>query len=296
MSKSEQSKGLLKRSVSSRNPGAAGSSGGVGAIFGRPIEEVVESQLGRPLAEVTDAEKSLDLIPRVVRECVEWLNEHGSYRAEGLFRISGKQTLIDSMRDSYDHSGALDWSDPAIDTHAVSSLLKLYLRELPEPLFIFRYYSTFLKVSQNPDVMARLANVRKLLGGLPRLNRDTALYVLDFLSKVSQYEDTNKMGSSNLATIFAPNILRTEDEDPMQLMNDSTKVHNIVKLMIDEVDFMASRSQSPKTLEHDGGRAEMRSVAVEEAARLRLSGRVDPEILSGKTSTGASPLSADNGN
>lgn len=35
------------------------------------------------------------------------------------------------------------------DVHAVGCLLKLYLRELPEPLLTFRFYDTFLSIQSN---------------------------------------------------------------------------------------------------------------------------------------------------
>lgn len=41
----------------------------------------------------------------------------------------------------------LDFDAEGVSAHAVASLLKLYIRQLPEPLLPFRYYTTLLKVN-----------------------------------------------------------------------------------------------------------------------------------------------------
>src|SRR3989338_11028983 len=103
-------------------------------LFGNSLELIMELQKGGDM-------------PYIISDCVEWLEKNGGLTREGIFRISGKQTLIDELKARYDAEGRVDLeAEGALEVHTVSGILKLFFRELPEPLFIVRYYSTYLKV------------------------------------------------------------------------------------------------------------------------------------------------------
>ena len=51
-----------------------------------------------------------------------------------------------------------------------------------------------------------------VVGQLPARNGLVLQELLAFLCEVAEHEEANKMGVNNLAIVFGPNILRTEDE------------------------------------------------------------------------------------
>lgn len=56
--------------------------------------------------------------------------------------------MINKLQEEYDEKGTVDLSVYNEDhIHSIAAVLKLYLRELPEPLFVFRFYSAFLRVA-----------------------------------------------------------------------------------------------------------------------------------------------------
>jgi hypothetical protein len=75
--------------------------------------------------------------------------------------------------------------------------------------------------------------------GLPKNNRNVLLYIMKFLNKVSQFSDKNKMTVDNLATVWAPNLLRAETETVEKIMLDSNYVNSIIRTLIEHVDTMA---------------------------------------------------------
>lgn len=83
------------------------------------------------------AEAQQRYLPRIVTRCVESLEKWGCDE-EGIYRISGRSSHSSRLRALWDVPGAdLNMADigPAdLDVHAVCSVLKMYLRELPEPL------------------------------------------------------------------------------------------------------------------------------------------------------------------
>eukprot|EP01133_Synstelium_polycarpum_P000060 gene60-81_t len=200
-------------------------------VFGVDLETLINSQ-----------NESIDPkgIPRVVAETIAWLEKNNAGSEEGIFRIPGKGQTIQEIKKAY-NEGQSDilskFSSP--DIHTVAGVLKLYLRELPEPLFIWRYYSTFIKVVRNQESLQRVLHLRMLVYGLPKVNRDLVLYLMSFLNRISQQSDVNKMTTTNLAMVFAPNILRHEKESLNQIMEDSSHVMTVIKLLIEEISYIS---------------------------------------------------------
>lgn len=93
-------------------------------MFGQPLSEIVERE--REL-HITD-----DGVPSLVTRCIEYLLPRYTGE-EGLFRISGAMEDIQALRECVDKGDPIDF-DSISNPHNVSGLLKLFVRELPEPL------------------------------------------------------------------------------------------------------------------------------------------------------------------
>lgn len=80
-------------------------------------------------------------VPAIISDCINYLRTN-SLNEEGLFRLSGSSIKLTYYKEKYDSGATVNLND--VDDHnVVAMLLKLYLRELPEPLFPFNYFSTF---------------------------------------------------------------------------------------------------------------------------------------------------------
>lgn len=60
----------------------------------------------------------------------------------GIFRLPGQASRIQALKELYDSGSQEDFSTSE-DMHTVASLLKLYLRELPEPVVPFGFYESY---------------------------------------------------------------------------------------------------------------------------------------------------------
>jgi RalA-binding protein 1 len=107
-------------------------------IFGAPLSEAVE--LSQPIG--------LDVpLPAVVYRCIEYLQVRGAVAEEGIFRLSGSNIVIKALRDRFNIEGDVRLLEGEFyDVHAVASLLKLYLRELPVSILTKQHHLDFLKV------------------------------------------------------------------------------------------------------------------------------------------------------
>ncbi|XP_030639206.1 rho GTPase-activating protein 24 [Chanos chanos] len=200
-------------------------------VFGQRLEETVlyERRYGDHMA------------PLVVEQCVDFIREHGLLEV-GLFRQPGQATLVKELQEAFD-AGEKPSFDSSTDVHTVASLLKLYLRELPEPLVPFSCYQEFLTCGKKIPTQRDLAllELRNLLHELPVANFNLLNYICSFLNEVQSYSSTNKMSIQNLATVFGPNILRPKAEDPESIIGGAAAVQNLMSELIREHTLLFSR-------------------------------------------------------
>ncbi|XP_056267391.1 active breakpoint cluster region-related protein isoform X1 [Pseudoliparis swirei] len=158
---------------------------------------------------VTKRERSK--VPYIVRQCIEEVEKRGIDEV-GIYRISGVATDIQALKAAFD-SNTKDilvmLSD--MDINAIAGTLKLYFRELPEPLLTDRLYRAFMEGIGLSDPAAKENCMMHLLRSLPDPNLMTFLPLLEHLKRVADKEPINKMSLHNLATVFGPTLLRPSE-------------------------------------------------------------------------------------
>lgn len=164
---------------------------------------------GVKISIVTKRERSK--VPYVVRQCLEELVKRGIEEV-GIYRVSGVATDIQALRAAFDSNAKdvlLMLTD--LDIHAIAGTLKLYFRQLPEPLLTDRLHPAFLQGVALSDPAARENCMLHLLRSLPEPNASTFLFLLQHLKRVAEREAVNKMSVHNLATVFGPTLLRPSE-------------------------------------------------------------------------------------
>jgi hypothetical protein len=174
-------------------------------------------------------------IPRFVTQCIAFIDEHGLDQ-EGLYRISGSSTDIENARAKYNKGQMVDFR--AAEIHLVSGLLKLWLRDLREPLCTFGLFNEFISLidedaKPHADVLTRLAEIVLLL---PQYERFSLHELMLHLSRVAKAADKNNMRADNLAIVIGPNILKSPDANPAAVHKTFPRVFKVIELMIDNVD------------------------------------------------------------
>ncbi|KAK9695963.1 hypothetical protein K7432_012712, partial [Basidiobolus ranarum] len=142
-------------------------------------------------------------VPLIVEKCIDFVDNHGLNR-EGIYRVSGKHSQIQQLRQAFEKNEAISLEDDT-SVASVASLLKTYIRELPEPLFPFPFNER-VEYSRNSDPEDRRLILRQRLSALPDAHLYTLLYLSRHLSRVVQHSDVNKMNISNICLIFTPVI------------------------------------------------------------------------------------------
>ncbi len=173
--------------------------GPIRAVFGAPLAEAVK--YSHP------ADVSVEL-PAVVYRCVEYLDNKNASAEEGIFRLSGSNVVIKALRERFNTEGDVNLitDEQYYDIHAVASLLKLYLRELPTTILTRELHLDFLSVTEIPDVNDKVLALNGLVHKLPKANNTLLRYLSAFLINIINNSDVNKMTVRNVGIVFSPTL------------------------------------------------------------------------------------------
>jgi hypothetical protein len=189
--------------------------------------------------------------PQIVMDCISYLETRG-LEVEGLFRIPGSSDVVHDLRHRYDsgETGCV-FTHPLCEPADVATLLKLYFRDLPNPLIPCEGYSVVLDAARHAQEEKSSETRAQIvcdatLTSLPNINLSVLSMLLTFLQRVARNSDQNKMTTANLATCFAPTILRApQDTSPVRVLSDMQLAIYAMKVMIEEA------SRFPNTIVDD---------------------------------------------
>ncbi|EFX00755.1 rhogap with PH domain protein [Grosmannia clavigera kw1407] len=175
--------------------------------YGGPIRQV----FGAPLAEAVHYNSPTDVrvpLPAVVYRCIQYLDARGATTEEGIFRLSGSNIVIKQLRERFNNESDVNLlvDTNYYDIHAVASLLKMYLRELPTTILTRELHNQFLTVTEMSDQDEKLAALGELALRLPEANATLLKYLIAFLIKIINRADKNKMTVRNVGIVFSPTL------------------------------------------------------------------------------------------
>ncbi|XP_015263126.1 PREDICTED: minor histocompatibility protein HA-1 [Gekko japonicus] len=174
---------------------------------------------------------SSDGIPFVIKKCICEI-EKRALKTKGIYRVNGVKTRVEKLCQAFENGKELVELSQA-SPHDISNVLKLYLRQLPEPIMPFRTYNSLMgaakeslqsgaegKAAKNvveledkgaetdQVVVTLVTKLKELLCHLPQENLATLKYILQHLRRIVEVEQENKMTSGNLGIVFGPTLMR----------------------------------------------------------------------------------------
>ncbi|KAG8194018.1 hypothetical protein JTE90_003619 [Oedothorax gibbosus] len=147
-------------------------------------------------------------VPKFVSTCIEVIEEK-ELTADGLYRASGNLSQVQKIRI---HVNQDDYAclDDEEDVHVLTGALKMFFREMKEPLFPFNMFDRFMNAIALPDASSKLEALKKLVIKLPEENYETLKFLLKHLLRVTEYHLQNRMQVQNLAIVFGPTLMWPE--------------------------------------------------------------------------------------
>ncbi|XP_055945774.1 rho GTPase-activating protein 45-like isoform X3 [Argiope bruennichi] len=188
----------------------------------------------------THAQESGEEIPYIVSKCIAEVEDKG-FCLKGIYRVSGVKSKVEKLCQSFENGAELVDLD-GMHPNVVSNVLKLYLRQLPEPLLTYRLYPDFIKVAKdfpsqkcedNLSTEAIIEELRKLVQRLPPIHLSTLKCLMHHLYRVSEHSNHNNMPPSNLGIVFGPTLLRTsEGSASLSSLIDTVHQTRVIELLI----------------------------------------------------------------
>ncbi|NWZ25727.1 HMHA1 protein, partial [Asarcornis scutulata] len=184
------------------------------------------------------SQSSSDGIPFIIKKCISEI-EKRALKTKGIYRVNGVKTRVEKLCQAFENGKELVELSQA-SPHDISNVLKLYLRQLPEPIMPFRMYNELMGLAKEslqgsseakgrsgkggPELVDRGADtdkvvvtlvlkLKELLKELPWENMATLQYLLQHLRRIVEVEQDNKMTSSNLGIVFGPTLMRPRPTD-----------------------------------------------------------------------------------
>lgn len=170
---------------------------------------IKDQVFGSNLANLCQRENGT--VPKFVKLCIEHVEEHG-LDVDGIYRVSGNLAVIQKLRFAVNHDEKLDLNDSKWeDIHVITGALKMFFRELPEPLFTFNHFNDFVNAIKQ-DPRQRVTAVKDLIRQLPKPNQDTMQILFRHLKRVIENGEKNRMTYQSIAIVFGPTLLKPERE------------------------------------------------------------------------------------
>ncbi|KAF9275242.1 hypothetical protein BGZ68_010928 [Mortierella alpina] len=163
-------------------------------IFGADLEDAIR------ISHVPDT----PLVPAVLYRCAVFLESRGVDEV-GLYRVPGSHASVQKLKRMFDTGKDYDLlAMEGIDPNDIATLLKLYLRELPNPLLPPALLEQFQSLLSTDKHICH--TLRGILIRLPRPSYVVLSYLCHHLSKIASHSDRTKMTISNLGVVFAPTL------------------------------------------------------------------------------------------
>ncbi|EJD07593.1 RhoGAP-domain-containing protein [Fomitiporia mediterranea MF3/22] len=155
-------------------------------------------------------------IPPIIEKCCSAIEKYG-LTSQGLYRISGTITKVLKLKERLDKdvdSVNLDTEEWSSDINNVTSVLKLWLRELPDPLLTHALHQGFIEAAKIENDRLRHIRLHERVNELPDPNYATLKFFMGHLHKVVQHEAQNAMSISNIAIVFGPTLFGLPNGNP----------------------------------------------------------------------------------
>uniref|UniRef100_A0A3B1K2Z8 Rho GTPase activating protein 27 n=1 Tax=Astyanax mexicanus TaxID=7994 RepID=A0A3B1K2Z8_ASTMX len=150
-------------------------------------------------------------VPSFVEKCIRTVEKRG-LGIDGIYRVSGNLAVIQKLRFRADHAEDLNLEEGNWDIHVITGALKLFFRELQEPLFPYSHFNSFVQGIKIADYHSRVSYMSDLVKSLPAPNHNTMEALFSHLRKVIEHGEENRMTVQNVAIVFGPTLLKPEME------------------------------------------------------------------------------------
>ncbi|XP_051926940.1 rho GTPase-activating protein 21-like isoform X2 [Hippocampus zosterae] len=185
-------------------------------------------------------------VPQIVEMCCDVVEATG-LDYTGIYRVPGNNAMVSNLQEHLNKGFDINTAEERWqDLNVISSLLKAFLRKLPEPLFTDDKYIYFIDANRIEDTWDRLKTLKKLIHDLPDHYYHTLKFLMCHLKRVADHSEKNKMEPRNLALVFGPTLVRTSEDNMTDMVTHMPDRYKIVETLILHCDWFFSGGELDK--------------------------------------------------
>ncbi|XP_054459243.1 rho GTPase-activating protein 45 isoform X2 [Anoplopoma fimbria] len=243
---------------------------------------------GRDFSQVASC--ASDGIPFIITKCISEI-ERRALKMKGIYRVNGVKTRVEKLCQAFENGKELVELSQC-SPHDISNVLKLYLRQLPEPIMLFRLYNQLMGLAKeslqgeaetpegeeaesnsinhaagkgselvdlgpdtDPEVLVLVEKLKALLKELPKANVATLRYIIRHLRRIAELEEDNKMSPSNLGIVFGPSLMRPRPTGATISLSSLVDYPHQARIVESLIVFYSTIFQSKTSQSHKMGRS-----------------------------------------
>ncbi|XP_074523608.1 rho GTPase-activating protein 45 isoform X2 [Halichoeres trimaculatus] len=263
---------------------------------------------GREFSQVA----SSDGVPFIITKCITEI-ERRALKMKGIYRVNGVKTRVEKLCQAFENGKELVELSQC-SPHDISNVLKLYLRQLPEPIMLFCLYHRLMGLAKeslqsegdttvgeeaesssnipavgrgpelvdlgpdtDPEVLVLVDKLKELLKELPKANISTLRYIIRHLRRIAELEEDNKMSPSNLGIVFGPSLMRPRPTGATISLSSLVDYPHQARIVEAMIVFYSSIFQSKTSQSHKSNRPTSSSTQQDHVADDKVERSVDGE-------------------
>lgn len=145
-------------------------------------------------------------VPKFVQICIAEIEKGDFLKTDGVYRQSGNLSHIQKIRLQVDQ-GNTAILETVEDVHVLTGSLKLFFRELKEPLIPWDCVDRLLKASGLHNKKQKIRQLKDIVLSMPPAHRSTLAVLINHLIRVTQMKEFNRMQIPNLSIVFGPTLM-----------------------------------------------------------------------------------------
>ena len=205
-------------------------------VFGAPLRPYKNllTMFNDVSSDGLDANEAERILPTPIWDVIQFLDsDERCLNCPGIFRQSGDKDTLLLLKAKIEANEEVRFDQ--LDPHEVAAILKLWVRELQEPLTTFDVYSIIV-TANDLEGEAKFLFVKKVISKIPDANKIALKRLLLLLKKYATHTE-NKMSEKNLAVVFAPALFRERTMN-INSMSDVQKYVIVTQYLLENVETL----------------------------------------------------------
>eukprot|EP00056_Hartaetosiga_gracilis_P013578 m.226380 g.226380 ORF g.226380 m.226380 type:complete len:1529 (+) comp13863_c5_seq17:126-4712(+) len=214
------------------------------------------------------------LVPSIVEKCCSFIESFGIL-TEGVYRVAGTTSDITALRRQFDmDEDSVKLESETHDVHVVSSVLKLFFKELPTPLInptIKPYFYSILPIQEEDKKIEAMVD---LFTRISYSEYETTKRMCLHFKAISAHSSVNKMTPTNLALVFGPTFCFGKNDGDTAALAETNNALKLVEFFIkhcEDLFGMESKTSQEQLIEDGISRIEAATNMHKNAENLKAS-------------------------